>query len=111
MEAHQTVAPTRRTRRSPQQWVTILQHHATSSESDEHLALRLGCAVSTIENQRKRLTNADAESAGPRARFVEVKRAAGQQGALSIRMANGATVTFETLPPPEYLAAALGLAG
>ena len=88
--------------------------HFETDETPQQLAERLGCALSTVEIQMKKVTTPDqAPRKATQAGFVEVKRPArsptAQQVALTLQTATGITVTFAALPPPEYLAAALGL--
>ena len=114
MENTQSFTPVRRTRRNADQWHAIMVDHFETDETPQQLAERLGCALSTVEVQMKKATAPDQE---PRKTsqggFVEVKRPVrtptAQQAVLSLKTATGITVTFAALPPPEYLAAALGL--
>jgi hypothetical protein len=109
-----TTAP-KRTRRSAAQWHAILTEHLSTGAPLQELAERLGCAVSTIELQMRRMTSPDGPPA-PKpavAPFVEVSaRVAGPAeggDVLRLHTAAGVTASFSVLPPPEYLAAALGL--
>jgi hypothetical protein len=113
MENTSSTAP-KRSRRSQDQWHAILTEHLATEGSVQELAEKLGCRPSTIEFQLKRITSPDT-AAKPRTPggFVEVSAratsAAPVADALRLQTATGVTVTFAVLPPPEYLAAALGL--
>lgn len=113
MENTSDFSAARRTRRTTGQWDAILADHFDRDETAQELADRLGCALSTVELQMKRATAPEGAPRTTRKRgFVEVKpRGATSVGgaALSIKTETGVTVTFAELPPPAYLAAALGL--